>query len=312
MKCPGATMLFAIVGFLMAQLVAIGVALIFIRRYVARVKASARAEAQEYIDDLESLVEERTCEVAERSAELLRAEKLSFAGKLAAGVAHEVNNPLAPLRANIEMVAECAQAVKAIAKHADRDTRELMDDLAPAVDEMRICVQRIMDLVTNFRSLTQLEVDEQPEKQLLGVALAEVFDGQVLPVFVENRVDPNVNVIAGSCALRAILRESGAFLVDVVGGRALSARGFEEGDGFALDLFAHDANMSDDDLREAMNPRFERGNGPLRMRLPLLLAHQLVERGGGVLDVTRDERGVGLRVRLPMREVTELSATPFD
>lgn len=265
------------------------------------------------MDDLERLVVERTHEIAEHSAALLRAEKLSFAAQLAAGVAHEINNPLAPLRANIDFIGRCVDAFQHLGQHADAETRELIEDLAPTVAEMRACTQRIADLVANFRSLTQLDVDEAPSRQSVAVALAEVFDGEVLPVLVDDEVDPDATVVVGACALRAILREGGAFLVDVVGGSALAASGGSEGDGFALHLFARDAGvLTDDELRRAMNPRFETGGGRLHMKLPLLLAHQLVERGGGVLDVLQDERGVGLRVRLPTTESTAFSSTPFE
>lgn len=264
-------------------------------------------------DDLERLVVERTHEIAEHSAVLLRAEKLSFAAQLAAGVAHEINNPLAPLRANIEFISRCAQAFQHLGRHADAETRELIEDLGPTVAEMRACAQRITDLVTNFRSLTQLDVDEVPSRQCVALALAEVFDGEVLPALVEDHVDRDATVVVGRCALRAILREAGAFLVDVVGGSALAANGGSEGDGFALHLFARDAGvLSDDELHRAMNPRFDAAGGRLHMKLPLLLAHQLVDRGGGVLDVLQDERGVGLRVRLPTTEGTVFSSTPFE
>lgn len=278
-----------------------------------RVTRRRSSVASALVDDVERAVVERTHEIAEHSAALLRAEKLSFAGQLAAGVAHEINNPLAPLRANIESVGACAQAIQQLGRHADAETRGLIEDLVPAVDEMRACVQRIADLVANFRSLTQLDVDELPLSQSIAVALAEVFDGDVLPLVVDDQIDPDATVVAGPCALRAILKESGSFLVDVVGGCEISASGRAEGDGFALDLFARDAGaLSDDELRAAMNPRFDCGGGRLRMTLPLLLAHQLVERGGGVLDVLQDERGIGLRLRLPTRQTIAVTTTPFD
>jgi two-component system NtrC family sensor kinase len=60
---------------------------------------------------LEEKVEARTAELAEKSAELLniqrelsRAERLASIGLLASGVAHEINNPLAIIRGNAELL----------------------------------------------------------------------------------------------------------------------------------------------------------------------------------------------------------------
>ncbi|MDZ4185355.1 MAG: cache domain-containing protein [Desulfuromonadales bacterium] len=60
---------------------------------------------------LEAKVEARTAELAEKSAELLdaqkelsRAERLASIGLLASGVAHEINNPMAIIRGNAELL----------------------------------------------------------------------------------------------------------------------------------------------------------------------------------------------------------------
>lgn len=54
----------------------------------------ARAELHELIDELESKVEERSKELLAARAEVAQGEKLASIGVLAAGIAHELNNPL--------------------------------------------------------------------------------------------------------------------------------------------------------------------------------------------------------------------------
>ena len=54
----------------------------------------ARAELNELIQELESKVEERSRELLAARAEVAQGEKLASIGVLAAGIAHELNNPL--------------------------------------------------------------------------------------------------------------------------------------------------------------------------------------------------------------------------
>ena len=82
--------------------------------------------------DLEVKVRERTAELEEKNLllvktkeELVRAEKLAAVGALAAGVAHEINNPMAIIRGNAELLQMSIPPESPLREEADTIARQV-------------------------------------------------------------------------------------------------------------------------------------------------------------------------------------------
>ena len=89
-------------------------------------------EIQELNRGLEQKVLERTEELAEKNRilvdtqqELVRVEKLAAIGELAAGVAHEINNPMAIIRGNTELIQETLPKDAPVQEELEIITRQL-------------------------------------------------------------------------------------------------------------------------------------------------------------------------------------------
>jgi PAS domain S-box-containing protein len=102
-------------------------------------------------------------------AKLLVSDRMASLGTLAAGIAHEINNPLAYVTGNLEAMAEALQAAKRSATAADGEV------LAAVVNDARDGAERVRRIVHGLRSFSRSEQAEQRAP----LALAGVLDAAI-------------------------------------------------------------------------------------------------------------------------------------
>jgi C4-dicarboxylate-specific signal transduction histidine kinase len=85
---------------------------------------------------LEEKVKERTEELARERMKGLESSRLASLGEMAAGIAHEINNPLSVIRASAERIAERAASDDKLAKPANRIVA-VADRIAKIINGMR-------------------------------------------------------------------------------------------------------------------------------------------------------------------------------
>jgi len=116
----------------------------------------ADKELKGWADSLEHKVEERSREIMRMEEQLRRSEKLASLGTLAAGVAHEINNPLT--------------GILLYASILNSDKR-LDPDLLPDVERVISETQRCAGIV---RNLLEFSRESSPEKEV--IALESILD----------------------------------------------------------------------------------------------------------------------------------------
>jgi signal transduction histidine kinase len=89
-----------------------------------------------YALHLEDMVEAKTTELHSAQQMLIRAEKLASIGHLAASIAHEINNPLQPIRINLEDMLEDIQNNAAIDIQAVKSTQESVERIRRIVSQL--------------------------------------------------------------------------------------------------------------------------------------------------------------------------------
>ncbi|GAB4527529.1 MAG: hypothetical protein Kow0063_02920 [Anaerolineae bacterium] len=100
--------------------------------------AELYAELRHYALNLENMVVERTEELRAAQAQLIRSEKLASLGRLAAGIAHEVNNPLQAIRNCLELAIEDIESQRPVDK-------ELLTVAEQDVQRIRRIVSSLLD-----------------------------------------------------------------------------------------------------------------------------------------------------------------------
>ncbi len=126
-------------------------------RVLERTQALEQANAQLLAERQE--LESTLARLAETQDQLVQMEKMASIGLLTAGVAHEINNPLAFILPSFELI----ESWVAAAREGERDERvQTLDDVAKLVSECRRGLDRIARLVR------QLRIFSHPGRQNLG------------------------------------------------------------------------------------------------------------------------------------------------
>jgi two-component system cell cycle sensor histidine kinase/response regulator CckA len=141
----------------------------------------------------------------ELQARLAQTDRLTSLGTLAAGVAHEINNPLAYVLLNIGYVSE--ELSKILVDEADamgKHPNERVDEVLLALEHARNGAERIRDIVRNLKTFSRPEDDTRAP-----LNVAQVLDSTIAMITNEIRhrtrlvreFEPAPNVIANEARL---------------------------------------------------------------------------------------------------------------
>ena len=261
-------------------------------------------------------------------ANLIERERLATVGKLAAGVAHSINNPAAYVVANLDEIRECILPLQELAAQAletarrtgsDLDRVELdrlsavaraprvFDELGDMLAESLEGMGRIRDIVHDLKGFSALD-DEAP----LPTELARVVETalQLAQADLKHRVTLQVELaelppVLGSAGrlsqvvLQLLLNALQSFDEDHQGERRVEVIGRSEGGSVELQVRDNGRGMDADTQSRIWDPFFTtHTRGALGLGLPI--CQDIIARHGGTLTVTSESgEGTTVTVRLP-------------
>ena len=127
---------------------------VFFRDVTAKKRAEKERDGlleREHVGRLaaEELARQRAQELLAAREKLVQSEKLAVAGQLAAGVGHEINNPLSFVMGNIHF------ALEQLSSLPDASTRQALGETAEALNEARQGAERIRGIVRDLKTFAR-------------------------------------------------------------------------------------------------------------------------------------------------------------
>jgi two-component system NtrC family sensor kinase len=260
--------------------------------------AAARAEIRGLLEELERKVEQRTAALREAQAQLVQAAKMASLGRMAASIAHEINNPLAGILTFSRLMIRDLDEDR-----SDAGAREAMlKNLRLVERETQRCTSIVRNLL-DFARQRPLTLSDVDLNAVIDEALSLVGNQIALKgVVLEKRLgeiptvkadlgqlrQACVNVILNGCDA---MKPGGVLTVTTEpcpDAKGVVARFDDTGSGIPPEIRAH-----------IFDPFFstkEKGTG-----LGLSVVYGIVERHGGRLEVdSTPGKGTSLRLLLPL------------
>ncbi len=256
----------------------------------------ARSDLQALNESLERQVEERTTALKSAQAQLVQSEKMSSLGKLAASVAHEINNPLSGILTYAKLLIRlheegeltttaresCARNLRLVQRETERCSaivRNLLDFARQRVPSLKdIDVSAVVEEALSLLSHRLRMQDVTLQKDLPPMPLVKADFGQLRQSF--------VNIALNACEA---LNKGGTLTVT---SRAV-------GDMVEVVIADTGPGIAPEHLSHILDPFFttkDKGTG-----LGLSVVYGLIDRHNGTLDIKSQlGQGTTVIVRLPV------------
>lgn len=254
-------------------------------------------------------VDSRTRERDEARDALAHAERLSSLGQLAAGVGHEINNPLTSVRANLEALRE---TLRPSAANAPQETVTIIDEALSGAD-------RIARVVTDLRAyaMPATERRERVEIPRAVKAALKVASHQLRHVTtVRESIEAVQPVYADAVRLSQVLVNLLTNAAQAVQeadrtSPTIDVRAYMSGpDTVAIEVEDNGVGIPEESLRRLMEPYFSTRLDRGGTGLGLFVANGIVTSLGGTLEF-ESRVGVGTLARVTLPTLIE-DAFPDD
>ncbi len=273
-----------------------------------------QVHAREQLAALNENLTEANQQLQVTQMQLIQAEKMESVGRLAAGVAHEVKNPLALLLLGVEYlsggidpcdpnVEDILTEMREAVERADKIIRGLVDfssqrQLAMELTQLPDLIEHSLLLVRHELKKGNVEVDACYEEGLPDLQIDCAKFEQVLVNLLinavhamEDRVKPKIEIQVSAAKLEGIERDEGL----------RTAHHLRNGDDVVLlKLKDNGGGISDENLQKIFDPFFTTKATGIGTGLGLPVVRKIVELHNGWIDVKNRLLG-GVQITITLK-----------
>jgi two-component system NtrC family sensor kinase len=263
----------------------------------------ARAQRQALLANLEQQVQDRTAALKKAQERMVQSEKLSSLGRLAASIAHEINNPLAGILTYAKLLVRTLEEAP-----PDQAAREkIIKQLKLVERETQRCTAIVRNLL-DFARERPLKLGEVDVNAAISEALFLISNqSRMQNVKLEQDLQPVPAIEADFGQIRQALVNVLINACDAMpSGGTLNVATRRTGE--QIDVAVRDTGIgiSPADMKKVLDPFFstkEKGTG-----LGLSVVYGIVERHGGALKLeSTPGQGTTVTITLPV-----LNSSPDD
>ena len=271
---------------------------------VAIENAKAFDEIAKLNESLEARVEERTRELREIQMQLMQSEKLKSLGQLVAGVAHELNNPIGFVHANLQLLDEFIEKLVR-AEASGEDSARIREAIGKLLKRSREGTDRVKKIVQDLRTFSRMDQADLQSAQLCDeidrtIALMEPRIKGGIEVVREYQPLPEVRCYPGQLNqvfLNLLMNACDAL---EAGGR-ITVRTAPIDGGVRIEFEDSGPGIPEPIRSRIFDPFFTTKEVGKGTGLGLSLSHGIIERHGGKLQVvSRPGSGAIFQIELPL------------
>jgi signal transduction histidine kinase len=271
---------------------------------IAIENAKAFDEIAKLNETLEARVDERTAELRATQAQLTQAEKMKSLGQLVAGVAHELNNPIGFVHANLQLLDEYIKKLVESQGNQD-DTERAREAITKLLERSREGTTRVKKIVQDLRTFSRmdhadLQVADLHEEIERTLRLMEPRFKNNIVVETDFGKIPRVRCYAGQLNqvfLNLLMNACDAIERD----GTIRIRTRPTPDGVRLEFEDDGPGIPADVQSQIFDPFFTTKPVGVGTGLGLSLSHGIIERHGGRISVSSDpEGGTTFVIELPL------------
>jgi len=252
----------------------------------------AREELQNWGKELSRKVKEKTEELKRSQAQLFQSEKLAGIGQLAAGIAHEIRNPLGIMATSLYYLNDVLPKKK-------EDVKRHFEILQAEINRCETIINNLLE----FSRKSDKELELIDVNQLLNITLSLVEkDLFVRDIKLTKKLEQNPTIRANvdeikQLFLNLILNATQAM---PRGGRLEIATSITENERVRIKIADSGVGIPEKDRSKIFDPFFSTKAPGEGTGLGLTLVHAIIERSGGTIQLeSQEDKGTTFIIEFP-------------